>query len=78
MIPDHGTSKMLTFIGMVYLGKIAVSLSWQAFQGLRAHILSKVCPRVDFLNKYGKWAGEFETNKPVLSTVQGYVAFTEL
>lgn len=49
--------EILTVLGLCYLGKLTVSLTWSAVQGFRAHILSRILPSPSISDTYGRWAG---------------------
>ncbi|XP_034251632.1 inactive hydroxysteroid dehydrogenase-like protein 1 [Thrips palmi] len=48
--------EILTVLGLCYLGKLTVSLTWSAVQGFRAHILSRILPSPSITDTYGRWA----------------------
>ena len=48
--------EILTVLGICYLGKLTISLTWSAIQGFRAHILSRILPSPSITDTYGRWA----------------------
>lgn len=48
--------EILTVLGICYLGKLTVSLTWSAIQGFRAHVLSRILPSPSIADTYGRWA----------------------
>ncbi|KAK3924867.1 Inactive hydroxysteroid dehydrogenase-like protein 1 [Frankliniella fusca] len=48
--------EILTVLGICYLGKLTVSLTWSAVQGFRAHVLSRILPSPSIADTYGRWA----------------------
>lgn len=48
--------EILTVLGICYLGKLTVSLTWSAIQGFRAHVLSRIVPTPSIADTYGRWA----------------------
>ncbi|KAF4530479.1 hypothetical protein B566_EDAN014681 [Ephemera danica] len=47
---------IITFLGLCYAGKVALSVTCSLIKGIHAHFFTKICSTTDLTTSYGKWA----------------------